>query len=450
MERFRQARNEATGEWLRLAAHPAVWAGTALVILTAQTGYWLDVSWDPNHRPTDPAAMFHRGAGALSFWCPLIGILFMAAATDGRNPHRLGPARVARNMAAVSAVLLITALASSLALLPGSLTATLVYPWNEIEPAQPERWLPSLEIIGKALWIGAAYASFGALIVTATGSKIAAGALAIIWSLFENIIVDLATGWWSALWWIDGLLPSNMYIHWQGDPLTTPGSMKNLFGLEDATQAILVLGAHIAVTAAATLALARWKSRRQQGRAETAPKAPDPVLHAPRPGRRTWKYAGLIALALALAPAAIGTAVTAGQEKPTPRMIAERHIRLNMAETAREVTRALAPGHPKEKQIAAEIRASMAGSLRGYVCGGENDQLRPGEEMGVRCTVRATLLDSLGVHLEIPITVGVQDGQPGGRGRPTVTGIEAHPEQAKTSKLDGSPIPEEDQIPDNP
>ena len=32
----------------------------------------------------------------------------------------------------------------------------------------------------------------------------------------------------------------------------------------------------------------------------------------------------------------------------------------------------------------------------------------------------------------------------------TVTGIEAHPKQAKTSKLDGSPIPEEDQIPDFP
>ena len=222
--------------------------------------------------------MVRKGAGALSFWCPLIGILFMAAATDGRNPHRLGPARAARNMAAVIAVLLITALASSLALLPGSLTATLVYPWNEIEPAQPERWLPSLEIIGKALWIGAAYASFGALMVTATGSKIAAGALAIIWALFENIIVDLATGWWSAPWWIDGLLPSNMYIHWQGDPLTTPGSMKNLFGLEDATQAILVLGAHIAVTAAAALALARWKGRRQQGRAETAPKGPNPCV----------------------------------------------------------------------------------------------------------------------------------------------------------------------------
>ena len=92
----------------------------------------------------------------------------------------------------------------------------------------------------------------------------------------------------------------------------------------------------------------------------------------------------------------------------------------------------------------------MAGSLRGYVCGGEDDQLRPGEEMGVRCTVRATLLDSLGVHLEIPVTVGVQDSQPGGGGRPTVTGIEAHPKQAKTSKLDGSPIPEEDQIPDFP
>ena len=126
------------------------------MILSAQTGYWFDVSRDPNHRPADAAALFDRGAGALSFRCPIIAIILTAAATNGGTPQELGPGRLARNLAGVTIALLMTAIAAGIALLPGSLAATALSPWNDIGPVHSERWLPSLKLTGKALWIGAA------------------------------------------------------------------------------------------------------------------------------------------------------------------------------------------------------------------------------------------------------------------------------------------------------
>ena len=423
-----------------LAAHPAAWTVAALVILSAQTGYWFDVSWDPGHRPSDPAALFGRGAGALSFWCPIIAIILMAAATNGGRPQELGPGRMARNLAGVTIVLLMTAIAAAIALMPGSLAATALFPWNDIGPIHSMRWLPSLELTGKALWIGAAYGGLSALVVTATGSRAAGCALAIIWALAENIVMDLGTRWWSSLWWVEGILPSNMYHHWTGDPRTTLGSMKNILGLEDGTQAFLVLAMHIALTCAATLVLAGWRARRRSRRenAGGTQRSTTPAADRP-PDRRAWKYAGAAALAVVMVPTIIGSYATAVTEKPTPRQIAERHIRLNLNQTARQVAQAVAPDHPREDLIAEEFRSSIAGSVFGYSCGGEDQRLEPHVELDVSCSVSAVLVDSLKTHMTVPITVSIQDDQRRGRGRPRITGVEVHPDRIIRHKTNLTP-----------
>ena len=421
--------HQAAHEWAITAAHPALWATAALVILITQTGYWFDVSWEPRHSPADPAALLARATGIMGFWCPMIAILCMAAATHGPRPHQLNGPRLARNITAVLVALTLIALASALFLLPGGLIANLVYPWNHIQSSQPETLLPSLVTMGKALWIGAAYASFAAMVITITGSRVAGALLAIPWALLEAMTFDIAVTFLAFPEWINGLLPSHMYRYWLGDPSTTLGSMHNILGLQDGPQAFLVLGGHLAFTATATLSIAKLKRRLQSRKNQEVVQADSPDQNTDqRPDPKRWKYAAITAAAIVLIPTGVGATFTATGDRPTPKQIAERHIRLNLNETARQVAQAAAPGHPKKDLITEEFRSSMANSLTAYECENNDRLLKLHTKLGVSCTVSAPLVKSLNVYMTVPMTVTVLNDHSSRRGKPKITGVQIHRE----------------------
>lgn len=85
------------------------------------------------------------------------------------------------------------------------------------------------------------------------------------------------------------------------------------------------------------------------------------------------------------------------------------------------------------------ILSSMAGSLSGYSCRGEDQRLEPHVELDVSCSVSAVLVDSLKVHMTVPVTVSVQDDQRRGRGRPRITGVEVHPDRIIRHKTNLTP-----------
>ena len=439
MKNWKNLMKELGKEGLRLITHPAFWTATALVILLAQAGYWLDISWDPDYRASDTAALFKIGASILAFWCPILGILFMTATAEEPRQHGPSPTKIVRRLPTIALGMSILPLVALLALLPASIAGNLVYAWNEIGPAEAEKWLPSITMTAKALWTGTAYASLAGLAIIITGSRLAGGLVTAGWSLLENIIMDLTTGWWESLDWIQGLLPSNMYLYWLGNPATTLGAMKNLFNLEDGTQAFLVLATHIAWASAATISIARWKNRPQKvtdqadkSNYQAAVKAEGFTI----PRRRTWIVASAIVMGLVVLPAAIGTIVTANQGQPSPKTTAERYIRHNLTTMSEQVAHAVAPDHPLEKDISEEIRGAMTGSLRGYECTEEKADIPAKTELSIGCTLRATLSNPLEIHIQAPITINIRTDPERKLPKPSVAQVQVHREKIKITGPD--------------
>ena len=243
----------------RLARSHATWVLLALTIAAVQAGFWLGAAWDEAFVPTDLTALASIAVNTVAPLCPAFGaglgaVALPRASEAGADPGGIIPRTVVA-VAAIGAIVLVAF--ASLGVSAGVLVLGGLGPEGQ-EAVVEHTWAGSAERLGWMLAGATPYAVLGAVLVAATGRRWLGGALAGAWALGENFVLGLIT---PEVWerpFVHGVAPGHVYypIVWGEEGLY---AMRNILGLEDATQAVLVFSAWTVV-----LGAIEWRLRRRR------------------------------------------------------------------------------------------------------------------------------------------------------------------------------------------
>ena len=223
---------------------PWPWIALGSLLLFTQANFWLGVAWDDDFDPTRLEAVFTIVVDGLAYLVAIFATVLMGCIQrtgwGSRFVLFLLPARTL----AVVLVLGVFAVAAFVALLPGVLIVTFLSTLGERSSAFVDPWPASLELLGRTLLLAVPYALLCALFTLLTRSRIVGAVLCIAYFLAEGMLFDLTLNQLAAASWARGLLLSEVYYYWLGDPDTTLGIITSLLRLENGPQGFLVLGVH--------------------------------------------------------------------------------------------------------------------------------------------------------------------------------------------------------------
>ena len=189
-------------------------------------------------------SVFSIVVDGLAYIVPIFAIVLMGCFQRTGWGHHLVSFLLTTRILAVVLALGVFAVAAFVALLPGVLAVTFLSPLGERVSAFSDLWAASLELLGRTLLVAVPYALLCALFTLSTRSRIAGAVLCMAYFPAEGILFDLTLNHFDAAGWARGLLLSETYYFWLGDPDTTLGFMTGLLRLEDGLQGLLVIGVH--------------------------------------------------------------------------------------------------------------------------------------------------------------------------------------------------------------
>ena len=387
----------------RALGHPAFWTAAAVAMVLAQVGFWTEFHSNPAGTSASPSSVLDLGISILSFWSPMAGILLAASLAGNKNDATPDAQTTAARLVAVPIVLSLIPLITAAALLPSAISITALYSWDNLMAPLTGNWIPDLELMGQALWTAAAYAALTGLAITLIGRKWAAAPLFALWTLLEYIVFQLTMGWHAGLEWTAGLLPSQMYQHWMGDPLTTLGNMRNLLGMDDPLQGFAVLGLHLCWATAATLAVNHWRKKKNEQQIDQDRW----TTRAALPGARAMTGLATAAITLAMLPMAVGITTIQTKQPPQAAHVAGIHIVNNTWDISGRVANAIAPEDPLEQELQRGLWASITSEIKDFQCKENPEGPHANGETTVHCMINAAIWDPFYLVINAPVTITV-------------------------------------------
>ena len=226
---------------------PWPWIFLGIMLVTTQVGFWTDIFWDSRFDPHEVDARFSRGVSVLNYFAfgPVFAAALMASLLRTGWKEGSVALQLAVRLLVVIACLATLPIFAFLVSFPAALLADAI-------PFSPEpgrgyseyySWSKSFDRYGRTLFALIPYALLSALIASLISSRVVAAAIVAAFAVIETMILDFTIGWFDSLEWIFGLSISHMYYYWidQEDAIW---SMKNILGLSDDVQGLLVLSIH--------------------------------------------------------------------------------------------------------------------------------------------------------------------------------------------------------------
>lgn len=256
-----QVRRHRTNIWKEKTTQAAL----GIIILITQAGFWTGVAWDGafDHRKLQESLSIC--VNTLRFCGPVLAIVLMGSMPPARTQADTSLITIPARMAATTATLILLPGIAFLTLMVSIGIAELIPMEANTAERTPAGLVEMLETHGRAVYGSMTFAAMSALILAVTKSKGWTTGLTIGWYILERILIDPATNWFQNMDWIVGIAPAHLYYHWTWEEEAI-WSMKNILGMEDGLQGLLILGIHTVWmgTAAAAIRIYQRRKRDQQ------------------------------------------------------------------------------------------------------------------------------------------------------------------------------------------
>ena len=231
-----------------------------IIILITQAGFWTGVAWDGAFDHRNLQESLSICVNTLQFCGPALGIVLMGSIPAARTQTDTSLITIPARMAATTATLILLPGIAFLTLMASIGIAELISTGTDTIQRTPAGLVEMLETHGRAVYGSMTFAAMSALTLVITRSRRWTIGLTLVWYILENILIDLATGWSQHLSWIIGLAPAHLYYHWTLEEEAI-WSMKNILGMEDRLQGLLILGIHTAWMGAAAVGIQKYRGR---------------------------------------------------------------------------------------------------------------------------------------------------------------------------------------------